>query len=366
MPGQRNNMNILIATAEYEHKYTAHSLTQAFRDIGHRVITCGPLAGNYDLPIKGKYDIPVLDKKDHPEAYTYDEIIYRSYVKPDLILQIDPHFYFVGNKPKDIPCAYYAIDVHRGADVFRRMALKGQFDHVFIAYKHFMPLFEKVGLNCHWLPLAFDDTYIREYPEIDIECDISFIGETGISEELLDFPNYDNGVGAAYHSAPFKDIDWKRRYRSFENGSMEYAERAEILIRLSRDFDLRVYKETRGAAYPKAICRGKIVVNHSLWKDTTLRNYEVPACNRFLISDIVPYQDRQLIDKTHYAGYEQYFQPNVANFDLEYEVIRDLVRYYLDNDEERHRIVGLGRKHVENNHTFKDRARQIIDTVFDF
>ena len=111
----------------------------------------------------GNKDIKVHDKRQHPESYSYDEILSRLNFTPDLIIQTDSHFYFTGTKPRGIKSAYYILDAHRGADVFRRMAIEGSFDYVFIVQKYFMPLFEHAGLNCHWLPLVDDYTLIMDY-----------------------------------------------------------------------------------------------------------------------------------------------------------------------------------------------------------
>jgi len=306
------------------------------------------------------------DKREHPETWTYEEILDKCDKKPDLILQMDPHFYFVGEKPKDITCAYYVVDVHRGADVFRRMALAGNFDYIFMSHKYFMPIYERVGLNCFWLPRAYDDNYIKEFPEIEIECDIVFIGGTGLHKSINDFPIIDTKIMSCYHEGPYPDKPPWEKYKNWENHTMEYAERAEVLHRLSKDFNLRVYEDTsisRGPIYGKVTNRGKIIVNHSLWYDSALRNFEVLACNRFLITDMLPYQDELLQDGVHYRSYRQYFLPFLDNFKLEYEEIKELVEWYLKNDKARKYIAEKGRDFVMKYHTFKNRANTIIDTI---
>lgn len=363
-------MKILICCAEStkNKRYTSNdSFIQAFKDLGHEVITCGPTFGNFDGELIGQIrDIRVHDKKEHPETWTYEEILDKCPIKPDLILQMDPHFYLKGDKPKNIICAYYVVDVHRGASVFRDMALAGNFDYVFLAHKYFMPLFAKKGLNCYWLPRAFDDTYMREYPEIDIECDISFIGENGLHEKINKFNVYDTKVGNWYHEGPYPPVAPWDKYRSWDSHTMEYAERAEILHRLSQDFNLRVYQDnidSRGPNYAKMLCRGKLTVNHSLWYDSALRNFEVLACNRFLISDALPYQDELLTHTKHYFAYNQFFSPHIQNFDLEYECIKDIVKFMLEHEKERKEIARVGCEFVNKYHTFKNRAETLIDTI---
>lgn len=365
-------MNILIACAEnpFIKQYSSQeSLIQAFRDLGHNVITCGPQNLNYFGDLKSTLrDIKVYDKLEHPEKYTYDEILSKLDKTPDLILQTDPNFFFVGNKPSNIPCAYYIVDVHRGASVFRKMALEGKFDFVFIAQKYFIPIFKRVKLNCYWLPRAYNSNYIKEYKDIEIECDISFIGENGFSKEMNIFNALDADLDINFHIGIYPGIDFNKKYRCWDNHTMEYAERAEILHRLSKDFNLRVYDnntiKSRGEGCAKIISRGKITVNHSLWKDSALRNFEVLACNRLLITDNLPFQDELLLDNVHCRTYNQYFLPFISNFDLEYEEIKELVKYYLDNEKEMQEIAVRGMEFVKKYHTFKNRAQTIIDTIF--
>lgn len=366
-------MKILICCAELKNnkRYTLHdSFIQAFKDLGHEVTTCGPLLGNYDGELQGTArDIRVYDKRVHPETWTYDEILDKCDKKPDLILQTDPHFYLKGEKPKDITTAYYIMDPHRGADVFRRMALAGNFDYIFLTQKYFMPLFQRVGLNCSWLPWAFDDTYIKEYPEMNIECDISFIGENGLGDKINKFNVYDTQVGNWYHEGSYPPASPQDKYRSWENNSMEYAERAEILYRLSQDFDLRVYEggedkiSSRGPNYAKAICRGKITVNHSVWMDSAVRNFEVLACRKFLISDMLPYQEELLKHGEHYTAYNHYFSPSIPNFQLEYQIIRDHIKLLLKYDGIRKEIANKGCEFVNKYHTFKHRVKTIVDVI---
>lgn len=369
-------MKILICCAETKKYIFETSFIQAFKDIGHDVVTCGAVIGDYAEPDKlilkdSSKDIKVWDKKEHPETYTYAEILalYKAHhnCNPDLILQYDPHFYLTGEKPKDIVSAYYIVDAHRGADVFRRMALQGSFDYIFIAQKYFMPLFRRVGLNCFWLPCGYDDNFIKEYPEIEQQCDIVFAGETGLSKELNNYTTYDSELEVHYHANEYLNIPHERRYRSWNNHSMEYAERAEILIRLSRDFDLRVYEDSqnsRGENYAKILCRGKIVVNHSLWFDSAYRNLEVLGCKRFLVADMLPYQEELLKAGYHYYSYRHYFLPFLSNFDLEYEEIKGRIDWVLRTKEHINFIIENGYNHVKKYHTFKERAKLVTDIVF--
>lgn len=353
-------MKILICFAYTENGDSGDSLVNAFKALGHEVKTCGPAKKNFDGELLGNRDVKVYDRRTHPEKYTYKEILDKAGQSFDLILQLDSGFYFTGEKPKDILSAYYLVDMHRGGEVFRNMAIEGNFNIIFTAHKYFMPLLERKGLNCYWLPRAYDSLYIKDYKEIEAVADISFCGQTGISKLVSSFSTFDEQIGIRYHAGKYMDCSPSEKFLGFENSSFEYAARAEILMRLAKDFDVRIYEETHGINYAKAICRGKINVNRSLYFDSALRNFEVMACNRFLITDELPYQEELFNDKVHCRTYRKYYQPQFSNFNLDYEVIRDIVRYYLKNDRERYEIQKRAKEHVEKNHTFINRAERIV------
>lgn len=357
-------MKILMCYLSEDAEYTSgNSLRRALENIGHKVITCGPYAGNYDGELLSKWDIKVYDRRIHPESYTYREILDKVGEEIDFILQLDPHFYFVGEKPKDIISTYYLVDIHRGGEKFREMALRGSFDIIFSPYKYFMPLLLKKKLNCFLLPRAYDDLYIKEYDDAPETCDLTFCGETGLHREIEIFSEVDQQLNRRYHRGRYPNVTIENRYLGFRNSSFEYAARAEILIRLSRDFDLHVYEKTHGPAYAKIICKGKITVNHSLYLDSALRNFEVMACNRLLITDELPYQEELFRDHIHCRTYRNYYQPQFQNFNLDYECIKELVEYYLTHEKKRKEIALRGKLRVEQLHSFKKRAERITEIV---
>ena len=355
----------------------ADGMVRSFKALGHNVSTCGPADKNFDGKLLSKHDIPLYDKANHPETYTYEEIINKhieKYIyKPDLIIQTDPHFYLIGDKPKDIISAYWIMDVHRGPNVFRDMAIAGKFDYVFIAQKYYMPIFKSVGLNCIYLPWAYDDTKIYEHPEINIECDISFIGNTSLKEKEWFSDDtqysrlyYDKELGLKYIKIINNIPNEKKFGIGWENRSMEYAERTEHLCRLSRDFNVRIYERCYDLVkYSKALSRGRLGFHHSLRRDITLKVFEIPAINRMLITDEIPNLNSIMTDGVNLKTFKNYYQPQFAGFDLDYEILKKIVDYYLKNKEERNEIAKNGMLQVKNNHTFKNRAQKILSSIKD-
>ena len=356
----------------------ADGMVRGFKKLkhsNHNVSTCGPTHGNFEGELSNGHDIPVYDKRNHPETYTYKEII-GKYVakygyKPDLIIQTDPHFYMIGDKPKDVISIYWIMDVHRGPTVFRDMAIAGNFNYVFIAQKYYMPVFKRVGLNCKYLTWAYDSTRIHKHLEINIECDIAFMGNTSLREsEWFDVDttysklHYDAKLDLKYIKI-IADIPNNKKFGiGWENRGMEYAERTEHLCRLSKDFDVRIYQRCYDMVkYSKVLSRGRIGFHHSLRRDITLKVFEIPAVNRMLITDEIPHLDTIMLDKVHLRTFKNYYQPQFDGFKLDYEEVKNLVSYYIRNNVERIAISVEGCEHVRKNHTFKNRVQEILNVI---
>ncbi len=81
------------------------------------------------------------------------------------------------------------------------------------------------------------------------------------------------------------------------------------------------------------------------------RNFEVPGCGGFLLTERVPYLER-------------YFELNreVAVFDGADDLV-DKVRYWLDHDEERRRVADAGYRRVLSEHTYDHRFAAIFDEL---
>ena len=349
------------------------NIVNGFKALGHNTTTCGPARGNFSEPLLSKHDIPVIDKINHPEIYNYDDILKLFNDKygynPDLIVQLDSHFYFSGKKPKDIPCVYWIADIHRGPIVFRDMAIAGNFDKIFLTQKYYAPIFDRVGLDCDILPWAYDSTCIFEQ-NIKSECDISFVGTTGIKQDVFKkyfslYGELDEEIGLRYYRMhDLAAIPLEERLMGWDNRSFEYSERAELLVRLSKDFNVRVYERCSGEKLAQALSRGMIGFHHSLRRDITLRLFEVPAVNRLLIADEIPFLEEYMVNKKHFVSFRQYYQPIFAGFNLDYEEVKYRVSYYLKHHNEREEIALQGMRHVQQNHTFKCRAEQLLKIVF--
>jgi hypothetical protein len=348
-------MKILIGTGASEpEQCAAKCAIRGFKRLGHEVCVAGPVYGRNDISIPTAEAVDIdLPDKPYPETYTYKEILDKAPWTPDFILQIEPHFYFTGEKPKDIPSYYWILDPHRGGLGHRDMALEGNFNAVLITQPFFVNSYSMKKIKAYWVAQAYDDERVQHDPLIQPECDLAFIGETGIHEDLLKFDKHD--LDGFYYTDTLPD-------QIIPTESKEYAERAQLLGYLMEDFNVRIYERNVGG-YSKILQKGEVGFNRSLFLDINLRVFEIMACKRLLITDIVPHLDRLLQPLEHYLPYGQFgFDPFNPNFKLDYEQVKEAFDFALNNTK-RDEIAQKGYECAIKDHTYKRRAEQIVEII---
>lgn len=346
---------VLICTGAGEPDYTtSKSFIRALRrTTEHEVMTCGAMYKSSKETTE-KTDI-ILEDREFPELYSYEEILDKCKpFRPDVIIQIEPHCYIYGEKPKDIKSFCWFLDCHRGGYAYRNLARCGHFDAVFIAQRFFAAAYMRNISDVYFLPQAFDRERIKYSSKITPECDIAFIGESGIA--YLNYDKFDSD-GFAYTNTIPNDLHLMSPYYK------EYAERAHLLKRLSKDFDVRIYKKNFDN-YSKIIQKGRIGFHRSLFKDVTLRLFEICACRRALACDYMPFLEEMFIDKQDCLMYYQFgFNHELENFELDYEQAHDAVKLLLEDNELRDKIAEQAQYYVYNKHTFDARVLDMFSVI---
>ena len=352
---------ILVCTGMGEPQGCSNmGLIYGFRKLGHDVITCGPPYWDrgYDADI-------VMEDKTFPEQYSYEEVLAKIGNRHvDLILQIEPHFFLVGPKPPEIISVYFFTDAHTNGIYWKQAASWGEFNRVFCCQKNYLPFFQDIP-GIRYLPVGFDE---RRFPPLDNIgetlfhnplVDITFVGYSGIAN--LQFPK--RNFAGAYTINVGNLPDGVGRYASHAP-TYDYAERAEMLIRLSKDFRVRIYNNVWETPHLQhAILSGAIGFNRSLLKDTNIRNFEIMAAGRLLVTDKILYQDELFRDGVHCLTYPTWYKPFTQNFDLEYEYVRNLICDVLD-DMPRYEIITKQAKDlVWRFHTWTHRAQSILNSL---
>jgi len=348
-------MKILIAVGiSNNERDVSCFLVPLFRELGHDVCVAGPMYGGGDIsqPHQLKADINLPDKP-YPETYTYKEVLDRAPWTPDFILQIEPHFYFTGDKPKGIKSYYWVFDLHRGGIGHRDMAMRGGFDAVFIAHMFFAKAYSIKGIRCHFLPTAFSPKRIKHDPAIQPECDIAFLGQSGIHPGDIVYDNADKD-GFKYCSSLPEKIRFVSSYG-------EYWERAMLLRHLMRRFDVRLYKRYPAPAYARILQKGRIGFHRST-NNIPPRLFQNIACRRATTADDVLGIEKMLVDGEHVSLYSQFrYNPLLPNFMLDCEQAELCVYKLLNNHGMRERIAENGYEYVHKHHTYRNRAERIIE-----
>lgn len=213
----------------------------------------------------------------------------------------------------------WAIDTHyeskhalvsiSGMDYFLRIAQ--DFDYIFAAHKDAVERFKEAHPKVFWLPLAADPYVHKRYDEEQI-YDVAFIGSMN---------------------------------------PKVYKERVELIARLSKEFNVIARHGVYLDDVAKIFSKSKLVFNKSFKQELNLRVFEALSCGRCLLTDKIN------------DGMEDFFEDRKHLVLYENSNLEELVRYFLENEEEREKIARNGQQEVHAHHTFFHRASSIIDTV---
>ncbi len=239
----------------------------------------------------------LMESKEYPEKIKkllkkkYHSKVGSQFIKPDLILVVDPVRHRFDFRSFGAPTAYWAIDSHLKFDKHIEKTRVQNYDFLFVAQEDYIPKYKEKGCkNVYWLPLACDPE-IHKHHNLPLKYDLCFIG----------------GLGP----------DSPRR---------------EIILKLQKGFNMFV-----GQRYLPDMARiysqSKMVFNKSLKGDLNMRVFEALSCGRLLLTDRINNGLEELfINKEHLVIYN------------DYEDLVEKARYYLAHPDEREEIACRGQK----------------------
>lgn len=334
---------------------SARGLIDGLKALGHEVLHVGASYwGRTDCDIRVP-DLPF------PELYSYDSVLEKLPWVPDACVAVEPHFFFTGSKPPEVKSAYLALDPHRGAAMWRKLVNVGDYDVVFCAQKYYLPCFSGIRPRLEYLPQAFDERRFDRTMEYPILCDISFIGQSGIAG--MEYP-YEDRIGRFATSPPANLPNDKTRFAFWENGSFEYAERAEMLRFLCKHFRVRIYTNLWDIEFQRAIQAGAVGFNRSLAFDITMRVHEVMGAGRLLITNELPYQGELFRNEEHCLTYPTFgFNPLFSNFEIECEGAYGIIRNILNDAPKWEQICTSAKEHTWARNTWKVRAQELLNLL---
>lgn len=195
----------------------------------------------------------------------------------------------------------WAIDAHcKGVSVYNKLADENNFDKVL----HATPEFAEE--NC-WLPNCYDDTLI--FPiKVDNRCDIGFCGNAVNRKIWIQF--------------------------------------------LKNNFNFIFDEFVIGDDMVKAINSYKVHWNANINIDINYRNFETMGCGVLLLTSF----------NRHYKDLGMINGENCLIWTNQIDLL-GFAEYAIANDDFRKRIAKSGYELVKNKHTYKHRAKQILEMI---
>lgn len=273
------------------------------------------------------------------ESEAKSEDILSSAIKSDLFIWIHTHGWRTPGKFEmehilktlkdfNIPTMTYHLDLWFGLQRqkdLEKYPIYKNIGHFFTVDKKMSDWFnKKTEVKGHYLPAGVFDQECS-FREVNKKHDIIFVGSRKYHPEWQ------------YRT---KLIDWledtyKNKFEHYGNGGI---------------------KSVRGIELNKLYWTTKVVVGDTLcinfnypdyWSD---RIYETMGRGGFIIHPYVSGLEREFEDKKHLVFYEY------GNF----EQLKKLIDYYLENDEEREKIRKAGHELVKTKYTYKNRWQFIL------
>jgi spore maturation protein CgeB len=246
---------------------------------------------------------------------------YKGFEKMDLNIIIDwgedgltQYLPYEVQYPTDAPLAYFASDTHLGKEYRFEMASKA--DYAFFAQKPAVEEYKPSKKNKHvsWLPHGVEPRAFPSTPAAPKKYDVSFVGHL-VSGERIDF------LDRAFKEFP--NFWFGQRLSRYVNDSGQADDCADI------------FRKT------------KVVLNPPTRGDINMRIFEALATGSFIVTERVPGLEDMYQDKVHMAMYS-----------TEDEAM-ELIKYYLEHEEERKSIAKSGMERTLECQTYKNR----IDTI---
>ena len=225
---------------------------------------------------------------------------------PDLYLWVESVSGYYPRNLDSLPCpkVSYFIDSHLNLEAHLDWAK--QFDLIFIAQREYLEEFRKLGLKTYWLPLGCD-------PEVHRRFDVPKVHSIG-----------------------------------FVGGIPPGLRREALLKTLASQIPIH-YERCFWDDMARVFSQSQIVFNEAVKNDLNMRVFEVLSTGTMLLTDLAKNsgQDELFRDGEDYAVYRD-------------NIICDVARFYLDNDELREAIAARGERLVHNAHTYAHRIQDLL------
>ncbi|BCX15612.1 MAG: hypothetical protein KatS3mg097_504 [Candidatus Parcubacteria bacterium] len=259
----------------------------------------------------GQYILKILEKENEVFVLSPKDNFQKIHeIQPDFILVIDDSSHYildVNYHPKVI----WIIDSHTSF-ICDKVMVKS-FDIVFVAQKEYVEKFKKYNQHVYWLSLACDPDW-HSKQNLEKIYDVAFIGQMGRG--------------------------WRRK----------------LLINLKKDFPNSFISSADCKDIGKIYSQAKIVVNYNVNNDINMRVFEALCSGNLLLTN-----------KIKDNGFNELFEDrkHLVVYNGTYRDLKEKIKYYLENEEEREKMAENGRNLALSLHTYQQRADFMVKKILE-
>lgn len=268
--------------------------------------------------------------------YLWNQIFYSTVkiFKPDLLFVMKGEKILPGiiNKIKTlgIKTANWTVDDVFGVHTpFLRIGNIAEYDYCFSFDRFYTKELEVRGLNAHYLPCASAHNFYKRINSLEKIYDLTFAGSyykdrENLMRQLRDYklriwgPNWDK---LDKNNVLYDNI---QREPSYEDNYVRVLNQSKITLNLNHKQSI---------------------------ESTNFRTFEALSCGTFLLVDY-----KKELSNLFEIGKELICYHNVKE-------LRELIDYYLENEEERKKVAKAGQKRVLKEHTLHHRIRKVVDII---
>lgn len=330
----------------YAHRTIFHGFNNAFIDMGHEFRSFTADDNLADVLETYRPDIFITASHHYYRKYLDFELL-RSFRREGLFVLVKVDFWNSPISALRINEARALKDDKSALELIASGAMGDAFFHVLEQNDPRMDGFEKnTGQKCHTIPLAADKTLLRPMYDERFSADISYIG-SNLPDKRKFFKQYVFPLRGK-HDLKVYGQDWSHADRAL--GWVQRVGQYFNFKPMARIRKPKLALEDEAKIYTSST----IAINvHEEYQrlyggDCNERTFKIPLCGGFEVVDNVA-----CIKRYFDCGKEMIVAENAEEW-------VELVRYYLKNPEKRYPIIEAGQQRVLRDHTYHNRAEQII------
>lgn len=333
----------------YAHRTIYHGFKNAFIDMGHEFRTFTADDNLADLLENYRPDIFITASNHYYRKYLDFDLL-RRFRDEGLFVLVKIDFWSSPMSAMRINEARSLKDDKRALNLIASGAMGDAFFHVIEQGDQTMHGFtETTGHEYHTIPLAADKTLLRPDYDKKFAADISYIG-SNLPDKRKFFNEYVFPL-SGIHDLRIYGQDWTRVDRAL--GWVQRAGQYFNIKPLAKIRKPKLALKDEARIYSSSVI--SINVHEKFQRvhggDCNERTFKIPLCGGFEVVDNVA-----CIKKYFDAGKELIIAENNKEWS-------EMVEYYLNNQDERLPIIEAGRQRVLRDHTYHNRAEQIMAIV---